>query len=382
MAALAVAIHHLLPFFFPETEMATYAPVGGWSVLVAMQTIAAAFRNGLVAVWVFWVMSAIVLSLRFFEFQRDQRPDQAARYLVKSTLKRYVRLAVPVFASVGFAWILMKGDLMTHHSLAASLPAGADRTWITSLYSFEPSLVHALKNAAFFAGTYNPVLWTMSREFAGSLFLFAFLSLFGQTVVRIVLYVICVLVFNRLEISWLSSFVAGIALCDARVHHYHLEQAYRGLASKISVLQTSRMLAVLVSLSLLFWIGSVNPHTGEHLLIASCIIGWIMFSAPVRSLLATKPLVLLGRISFSLYLLHVPLYCALASRIKATFSQNHLATVQIYQFVTVLVIALVGACVFWWLFDRPSVQIADRSARTLLDLDRHQLSPSQSKSSV
>ena len=93
-------------------------------------------------------------------------------------LKRYLRLSIPIAASVLLGYALMRAGLLT--SAAGAELSHSD--WLKTYWSFPPSLVGALQDAAYrviFLGEFrfNPPLWTMKIEFIGSLITFAFYAL-------------------------------------------------------------------------------------------------------------------------------------------------------------------------------------------------------------
>ncbi len=177
-------------------------------------------QNGTLAVWIFWVMSAAVLSLRFFADAKDSTNSRSANYLEAAAVRRYPRLLVPVLASVLFAYGLHAWGLMHNVELAQELGPRYDE-WLGKWYRDPPSLPAALKSAfwdTFFAysdsTTYNCALWTMEKEFFGSLLLFAFLSLFGSRQSRFILYPVIAMANFFLGMHWINAFLVGIIICD------------------------------------------------------------------------------------------------------------------------------------------------------------------------
>ena len=237
IAALVVIFDHLHLIFFVELDalvrdyLDLHVP---YLVSKAGQYLITGFHDGNFAVWVFWVMSAFVLSRKYFQLIKLNLTEESAEYLTKSVLKRYPRLFVPVLASVIFAYLLLAGGAMTNNQLYLSLGTHTSNGWLPTFYDFDPSLPQAIKSAVwdtFFDFnrdvSYNTVLWTMEPEFFGSIFLFGFLSLLGNKKIRWGAYPVIFAVLFFRETHWLNAFVIGIALCDLYVNSTAFERLGR-----------------------------------------------------------------------------------------------------------------------------------------------------------
>ena len=114
IAAFIVVIWHLHLAFFAnsfEDIRLHLAHIPHFPALV-LQAVIEGLQNGSFAVWLFWIMSGFVLSLQFF-LRAHQSPLAAAHdYLEEAFLRRYPRLLVPVLASVCFAYLLLRCNLM------------------------------------------------------------------------------------------------------------------------------------------------------------------------------------------------------------------------------------------------------------------------------
>lgn len=97
IAAFVVVLGHLRHTFFFEAR-------NTWNANGQIfGTVAEAMFDGNFAVWIFWVMSAFVLSLRFHVTD----DHVASRSILSDALiRRYPRLLLPVLISVFFAWAL------------------------------------------------------------------------------------------------------------------------------------------------------------------------------------------------------------------------------------------------------------------------------------
>src|SRR5471030_2390691 len=113
-AALVVLMLHLQATFFigfhqQLQNWLSHSPeVFSFIIIQIVQ----AFFNGSFAVWLFWGMSALVLSHKNFKAIHLDRTEQANLYLVNAFIRRYPRLLVPVLASVMLSFCLMSLGLM------------------------------------------------------------------------------------------------------------------------------------------------------------------------------------------------------------------------------------------------------------------------------
>jgi peptidoglycan/LPS O-acetylase OafA/YrhL len=127
--------------------------------------------NGQFAVCIFFVLSGYVLTKAYIE-----RGDAMIFRLRAS--RRYLRLCVPIFGSVMFAWFVM--SMGWSHAREAGALSGS--RWIADFWSKPPDFLEAVRDGLY--GTvlggwsrFNPTLWTMKIELLGSMFVFAYRSL-------------------------------------------------------------------------------------------------------------------------------------------------------------------------------------------------------------
>ncbi|KND58160.1 hypothetical protein BSCH_01111 [Candidatus Paraburkholderia schumanniana] len=175
IAALGVVLSHCFLTFFPYLQTGELGDRhGAWEAWL-LNTPLWAFYNGTFDVTVFFVMSGYVLTRKFFS-RHDYRSLQGG------AAKRYIRLGVPVAASVMVGFVMMKLPLFPAKSTNL-------HEFIRNAYVFQPSPATALKDAVYGSllfghAQYNYILWTIGVEFLGSLLLFAFLALFGHSRLR------------------------------------------------------------------------------------------------------------------------------------------------------------------------------------------------------
>jgi peptidoglycan/LPS O-acetylase OafA/YrhL len=358
LAALAVLIGHFILALWPGVA---FREGLGWNELPGAVQLLAAFPgkylwDGHMAVSIFFVLSGFVLSLIYF-----QRGGTAA--IGSAAVRRYPRLMLPIAASILLALVLMQVGAMCnqaavqHMNALYGLPQQLDLTarngysnrWL-ALYYFNPSdTVTALREAAWgaFTGiaTYNLVLWTMPFELIGSFLVYGSLALFGAARNRWLLYCLgggLLIADDRL---FLLDFLLGMALCDVWVQN---QQKWRATLSLWPAL-------ALIALGL--YVVPWKP------LAALMVVSAAAASPRLQRILEARWLAFLGRISFSLYLLHMIVFCSVGCGLYLLLSRD-LGWSHAAGSLTAAAGALV-ACVFAaWLFyhavDRTAISLSRR----------------------
>ena len=365
VAAFVVLLAHLRLTFFIEESNALHAHLGD-----VLGRIFEALFDGNFAVWLFWTMSAFVLSLRFHE---TPDPEKSKKILISAAIRRYPRLSIPVLASVVLAWALLRCGLMTNTLLAEDL-GSKYHEWLGSFYLFEANFITALKTAtwqSFFnyhrPSTYNAVLWTMEIELIGSLFLFAFLALFGKHPSRVLFYTATALIAAKLNLHWLNAFTFGMLLSDIWVNREFIAKVLPATTKKLYIrLRRSHCFFCVSALSLLVLIGSSNYFGILHLILSVITTALVIASVPANKIFSLPPLVFLGKISFGLYLIHLPIICAVAFP-AYEFSEKYLDPISARVCVSLLIcfLSISGGWLLWFLSDRPAISISKEIDRLI-----------------
>ena len=365
IAAVVVLFDHLRTTFFLE-EQAWVKSELPHVVSVCIE----AFFDGKFGVWLFWVMSALVLSLRF---HATSDTGQANGLMTSAAIRRYPRLVLPAVASVVIAWILHANGWMTNVELAALL--GPEyQEWLGSFYLFDSSIVTALKSgmySCFFdynpAAAYNPVLWSMERELYGSFFLFGYLALIGKHPARLLIYMATLAIVFQRKDHWLNSFVLGAMICDAVVNQEQLKRWMpKFVTSSFLFVIHSRLIAWLLILPVLFLIGLPNIGGVLNLIVSAAIAAYVTVSKPATRFFARRIPVFLGKISFGLYVIHLPLICATAFPLYTTCSEHLSAqAASIVSALIIIAMSILAGWVMWFLADRPAIAFSRAIAARL-----------------
>jgi peptidoglycan/LPS O-acetylase OafA/YrhL len=273
--------------------------------------------NGNAAVSFFFVLSGFVLCWSYFN-------DGDQHRLVKSFVKRFPRLVFIVTVTTVLSYFLFYFGL--YHFVDAGLRSGSP--WLASFGGagwtpgFEPGFLAAFAQGVttFFTGlsSYNANLWTMKPEFFGSMIVYMLAGFISIVLGRRYLnYSFVILSISSLGYNPLIfPFVLGVFL-------------------SVRVAQGVKPLPLPVCLSLivfgLYLLGYVIPE--EHYAWASLVPGSVAgtFRTSLHALgsgliiyatlsnerlfksMTGRAFVMLGKISFPLYLVHTLVICSLSS---------------------------------------------------------------------
>jgi peptidoglycan/LPS O-acetylase OafA/YrhL len=273
--------------------------------------------SGDFAVAIFFVLSGIVLSAKFFRTHDE-------RVVAASAVKRYFRLAIPTLGSVLIAYALLRVGAM--HNLAAGTLTSE---WWKGFWQFIPNLKNAIYQGTygvFFTDntSYNPVLWTMKFELLGSFLVFAMLLLVGRLQNRWAAYAVLAAFFAT---SYYLAFVLGVAICDYYFNGNGLFQRLLRQGWWIPVLAVSMLLGsfpVTNTHGTLF--AAIPPHSYivafVHIVAAFGTICAVMSIPLLQRVLEARPAQFLGRISYPLYLLHFLVLGSYTSYLFVTLTAN------------------------------------------------------------
>lgn len=360
LAAFSVCITHFIAAFLPWMLHYNYTHVfaplehPGPVSAVFSSPFATLFYNGQFPVFIFFVMSGYVLTLPYFQ-QTDAVP-----VLQRRLWARYLRLNLPIIVAVALAWLAYKSGSI--HSATAAEISGS-KVWLASFYPEGMRDLDALKEAAFGSivlgeATFLPPLWTLKVEFVGSLYILLFylakparLTWIPLLLVSLLLYII----HGSDSIYYLAIF-AGSTLHRLRIER-QAQIVLAAVGAYFGAFQYMRTMYDFLPDPRIWDIKNFYNAIGAVCLCASVLSGF-------GHRLFTKPAVqFLGRISFSLYLLHFIVLSSLATSLYVHFPREPL-----YLFVcfaSYLSVCVLSAWVFERWVDRPAISISRRFSACL-----------------
>jgi peptidoglycan/LPS O-acetylase OafA/YrhL len=300
LAALIVLVHHAVQLF-PRIDHPSIPGVGLLRYTLIHLTPLRIFEFGRPAVLFFFVLSGYVLTRALLK--------AGSPGLLAFAAQRTVRLGLPVVVSV----LLSVGlwALFSDPALPAEWRERSLYTWLVP-----PDFGQVLSNALLLANNntmrLNVVLWSLVHEWRLTVLLPLVLLLRGRAMLFAAL---------ALAATWIGVmggagedhavlgdhfhsgiaatlyFTAGIGTGVALALRFGLEMPVLG--------REARLAAVIACVALFGMASDIAVYAASALLIVLARQPW-----PLRAWLRTGPMALLGRLSFSLYLVHVPILVA------------------------------------------------------------------------
>lgn len=366
ISASIVVLSHLQLAFYAASPSDIRSALDECMPYVFSRTLEAAISglyNGAFSVWLFWIMSAFVLSVKFFTRSNDITGENQLSYLKDAALRRYPRLLLPVLSSVLIAYALYSLGYMSNVKLSHLLGEPYESGWLSSFYTFPQSFPRVIESGvwqSFFAfdmhSTYNAVLWSMEKEMYRSLFLFAFLATLGNRKCRFIAYPLFIIINLSLGLAWLNAFVAGIVLCDIFVNrnNFNWIQLFRQ-SEVFNWMKCSRKFNIFIWILIVIAAGFGR----FYLVIGTVAIALSLISPFTQNFLSGRIPIFLGKISFGIYLIHLPVICSFSSWAyleSVSFLGSNKAAFLV-SVVTFGISVLLGF-MFYLLFDKPAIHMS------------------------
>lgn len=260
------------------------------------------FFNGNTAVRLFLVVSGYLLCRSFFLTGDKSR-------LARGAWKRYLRLMPAVLAVNVVIFVCMKLGL--YYNTPAAAVAGSQK-WFAGFNAFAPSFPGMLQESLygcflFGINDYNGVLWTLRILFLGACMDYALAAFVSGFRYRWPVYGVLAVLLLRTD--FLSIFL-GYVLCDLM----HTDWSWRKRCCACTSLNRVLAAAGLYFMSypsagfgyegtiwgILPWV-FVNYY---HILGVLCFVTAVLNLEPLQRFFSMRGFLYIGRISYSLYLIH------------------------------------------------------------------------------
>jgi len=329
VAAFIVVAGHFVLGFFPQYHGVAPGAIPGKQLQELPWFV---FINSVAWVNFFFVLSGFVLSYRFFSTRSNTR-------LFYSAVKRWPRLFPLALISTILSFLLIKLGLYTYYSASRVTQSNwmENLAWSSKGGRFEVTFWEAFSQGfykTFFFGEsfLNSSLWTMHYEFIGSLIVFAIIPLFNRkklsTGVFIYLIALALVVFGptlgSFETALIIPFLTGCFFSFYFVQHRNSVDHER---PNIIIL----ILALIFSFIALGFLGppkgfysflNVVPleyltlfQISLHTLASIILVYYVLVHKGMYRILDGKVGRFLGRISFALYVIHVPIMFSVSTAI-------------------------------------------------------------------
>jgi len=265
------------------------------------------------SVCIFFVLSGYVLTFAFFSTVNQE-------ILVSGAVRRYIRLLVPILFLLVVTYVLVYpglGNLFDLPALNAMISQGLWGVFLQGQSAYLPNVKD-----------YTGALWTITIEFIGSFIVFSFAALFGQLRNRWVFYLVALFLFLN---TYYLAFILGMILADLSTNKsglitriknplilivafgivailgiYPLDLTGTEISSGISSLTTVVTTTGPFVDTLLFqYGGNISVENFIHIVAAFLLLMLLLNSDWLKAVLSHQIPVFLGKISFSLYLIHM-----------------------------------------------------------------------------
>jgi len=353
IAALIVVFNHSVAGFLPQC----YGYIPSLDKDRMQGSLLYIFFNGAAAVSVFFVLSGYILTRRYCA-------SGDTRILVKGAVKRWPRLAGPVFVTTFLSYLLFYFHLYDFQN--AGMKSGSP--W---LLEFADGFIRAvgpnatvqsihywnmLQDGLFFTffrgdALFDSSLWTMHPELVGSFLAFGIAPiLLGSRVYSVWVTIWLVLIsIVMLHYVWadLAPFPIGVGMAVLLPRNYAL-RPWIAVPLLLLALYLLGYPGSAVGAYRVFGYLAANgmPYVYPYSVGAAILISLIETVPPIRVFFSGRISAFLGELSFPIYLVHALVICSAGSAIYLRFGA-HAAIASVFVIATLISLPLI---VFnnWW----------------------------------
>lgn len=352
LAALGVLIQHYVGRFDGNVHEHGFGENGNW-FFASLPVLRLVLTGGNPAVPIFFVLSGYVLSRSPLTRLRDGKRDTCIKGLISATIRRPFRLYIPVMVITFCISILMHAPWGLAPAMVYAQPMDnvfvEVGSWFVEFVKyFNPFQVHT--NLVFFK--YSLVAWTIPIELKGSILVYALTGCIALVdlphAATIALLSLSTAILLQVGKWTMACFIAGLLLsyidvnsmdkpllgltarAQSRVQHailitalYLISQpAYSGLPSFSSDTPGWHYLSSLIPVAYTapeyyrYW----TSWGALFFIYATLRLPWL------QRFLNTRPPQYLGRVSFMLYLVHIPIVMNYGDRVGKMFGLGYLNT--------------------------------------------------------
>lgn len=361
IAAFNVAVNHFLAAFLPimlhNNYPASFSANAAPSKLFEFLTspFVTIFYNGHFAVLVFFVLSGYVLTLPYYSERNDYR-----NVLERRLWGRYLRLNIPVLAAIFLAYVVYRMGL--YSNIKASELSGST-TWLKNYYPPGITNSDAVKEALYQSiilgkSILVPPVWSLKIEFVGSLYLLLFYISKPKQLTAIPLMMVFLLIYALHK--------------DDSIYYYAIFSG--SLINKFKGLAHFRFIIFIIG----FYLGAfqfesiaydflpnVNFSGGDiwerktfYNTLGAIFITFSVSQGLGSKIFESRLFQFLGKISFSIYLIHCVVLCSLASFMYIHFPQTKLFLAA--NFVVYILACFAVSIAFEKVVDQRAIKISYR----------------------
>ncbi|MGJ5203650.1 acyltransferase family protein [Bradyrhizobium sp. HKCCYLR20261] len=351
VAALVVLIGHSWMMF--SQPISSYSSGDGVAAIPAMLLkVVGLVANGNSAVCIFFLLSGFVLA----DFARGATISFPAQ-----VVRRYLRLAIPILITSTFAYCLLRFGLFRNAESARIFGE-----WAGAWYQFDASFTAMTYEAlvgTFATGSnaYNSNLWTMHPEMVGSFYILLINAIPATRRWRTALYG-CLIAVHLFD--YLPLFAVGALLREYEVEVHRLgRMPWLPAALCLFGLYLCTLPDVTGGkLELVYPLPKFSFDNTRiwHSIGATLLLGGVLTSSSAQQILASPVAKSLGRISFTLYLIHVPILCSLGAWLIVELATAGNATAAAIGLPVVLLVCLGSSVLLTPVVDVSAVRVSRR----------------------
>ena len=368
LAALVVYNSHLGYLFIDITKSFSSWDESSWLELPVIRI----FYAGGSAVAVFFVLSGFVLSMKPLALARQGDHGTLLQSLSSSIFRRTWRLVLPCLPStllVMLAAYFALFDPRVEESgrWAAAPPRQGNiflQVWDWLFFVFWGLLDFWSFKAPVLDSNYGPHLWTIPFELRNSMILYVcIIGLTGLQDLAFVIFAVVFLLFCYFQRVWdVSLFIGGLTIAkstesmrSARIHSW------------LRTISTAALTLFGI------YLASLPPDplgrfglAGNALTMVSgplLILAGVAHSAHMQKLLAMRPLVFFGDISFSFYIIHEPMLRLLGCRVASWASDRAHGSQAVgigTAWLTLTPLLVILSTLYWKCVEQPCIRSAKR----------------------
>lgn len=361
LSCIFIVLHHFILGYYPAAYHGTdgFSHFSSGIDIAFSQSPFAVFTIGDFWVTIFCMISGIVIANQVWKMREDKQ-------FSKALLKRYPRLVLPVFFVSVIVFLMLQIGLF--YNVQASSMTHSE--WLSMFYLDKSSVPELFLDSfvdTWFVGmrlVYSNAFWMLNDLFAGS-FLAYILAYMGKELKkRMALVYIFVSILYLSINSRMADFALGVlaAFLFIMIKDSMAEKKKIYLAIGIVLLIVGLLLGAypvaveptngyrFLSVIENIYAGRLVAYRFYHKIAAFCLLMGIEMVSGVKKVLAVKPCLFLGQISYSVYLIHIPVLFSLTAflfvKLQTVFTGYNLRA-----FVC-LVISLFAIVLLAWLYYR------------------------------
>lgn len=320
IAALVVYIHHFLLLIYPSFYFLDPVINNDYFLIQWLaKTPLGILNDGHIPVRFFFVHSGFVLTYAFIKSGALGKYNYIK--IFSAILRRYFRLTGPVLASILLGYLFMKFSWM-HNKTVDELHV---KRWISSYYQFQPDFWKAIYQGVWgtyfefkSSRTYNSSLWTIAIELKASFLIYAMACLgsFLKLPLRIILYIVP-LYFFGVHSSY-ACFIFGLIMCELYMFKGQLKINNKFVLWSLLILAIYFGGIKTFDHPLYSWIPLLGVKSKYFFysfktLGSMFLILFVLNSVNFKAFLKSNPIHYLGKLSYSLYVIHFILLASLSS---------------------------------------------------------------------